>query len=151
VADHANLARLKAAYQTWSETKGEGERARNAWLDLLDDQVRIVSMDETAAGIAFARNRHSKEEAADYLNGIVAEWEMVHFTPGIFIHDGDQIAMFGQCAWTHRQTGKTAECHIAHLWQFSGDRIVSYTEVFDSARAAAAATPTDTMPASAAL
>ena len=66
---------------------------------------------------------------------------MVHFTPDSFVTDGDQVAMFGRCCWTHRQTQNTAECHIAHLWTFNNGKVTNFTEVFDSARAAAAAMP----------
>jgi len=141
VTEKSALERLRAAYSTWNETKGEGEHAKNAWLDLLDDHARIVSMDEAASGMAFAQNRRSKAEAADYLMAILNEWKMVHFTPETFVHDGDKIAMFGRCAWTNRRTQKTMECDIAHLWKFSNGKAVHLTEVFDSARAAAAAMP----------
>ena len=141
MTDQSNLERLKAAYQTWAETKGETDDAREKWLDLFDDHIQIISMDETAAGLAFARNRRAKAEAVDYLLAIVQEWKMIHWTPETFVAEGDQIAMFGKCAWTNRRTQKSMECHVAHLWQFSAGKAIPYTEVFDSARAAAAATP----------
>ena len=139
MADNTNLARLKTAYQIWHDTKGESDRALHAWLDLFDDHIRIVSMDEGSTGLAFAKNRQSKEGAADYIMAILKEWKMVHFTPESFVTDGDQVAMFGRCCWTHRQTQNTAECHIAHLWTFNNGKVTNFTEVFDSARAAAAA------------
>ena len=139
MTDNANLARLKTAYQIWHDTKGEDDRALNAWLELLDDHVQIVSMDEASTGLAFAKDRQSKEGAAEYLLRILKEWKMVHFTPENFIHDNDRIAMFGRCSWTHRLTQKTVECHIAHLWTFHNGKVTGFTEVFDSARAAAAA------------
>lgn len=65
---------------------------------------------------------------------------MVYYRPRTFVADDDSIAMFGSCAYRHKQTGNTSECLIACLWEFEGDRAVRLTEVFDTAKAAAAAT-----------
>lgn len=47
--------------------------------------------------------------------------------------------MFGHCAWTNIATGKDMEVRVAHLWEFRDGQVVDYTEIFDSARATAAA------------
>jgi hypothetical protein len=55
------------------------------------------------------------------------------------VNEGDRIAMFGHCAWTNIATGKDMEVRVAHLWEFRDGQVVDYTEIFDSARATAAA------------
>lgn len=141
MADKTDIEGLKIAYQTWHDTKGEGDRAKDAWLDLFDDHIHIVSMGDATAAISFARQRHSKLEAVEYFLDLLKEWKMVHWTPETFVHEGDHVAMFGRCAWTNRRTQKTIDCHIAHLWAFRDGKAVRFTEIFDSAKAVAAATP----------
>ncbi|MGD9502514.1 MAG: nuclear transport factor 2 family protein [Methyloceanibacter sp.] len=64
---------------------------------------------------------------------------MDHYTPQHFVCEGESIAMFGVCAYRHKGTGKTAECRIACLWRFRDGKAVEMTEIFDTARAVAAA------------
>jgi ketosteroid isomerase-like protein len=136
--DTSDIERLKAAYKAWHETKGEDA---SVWLDLMDDDFRLMSIGEETRGLAFAKERNSREEAVRYLAGLLEEWRLVHWTPETFVREGDRIAMFGRCAWVNRATGKSAECRIAHLWTFRDGKAIELTEIFDSARAAAAATP----------
>ena len=132
-----NLARLKAAYRVWDRSKGTDI---SAWLDLLADDVQLSTISAPSPSLAFAVDRRSKREVVDYLAGLIKDWSMVHWTPETWVADGDKIAMFGRCAWTNRATGKTAEMRSAHLWQFAGGKAASFTEIYDSARALAAAT-----------
>ncbi|WP_274626345.1 nuclear transport factor 2 family protein [Arvimicrobium flavum] len=132
-----NLSRLKATYTAWHDTKGD----REVWRPLLADRFSLRSVDENSPGLAFARNRYSREEVLDYLAGVLNEWEMVHFTPETFVSEGDQIAMFGLCAYRNRATGKVTETLVSALWRFEDDKAVAMTEIFDSAAVSAAATP----------
>jgi len=131
-----NLSKLKRAYQRWHDTKGADQKA---WLDLMSDSVHIVSTGGETRALAFAQERRSKQEAAAYLASVLADWSMEHWTPEVFVADSDTIAMFGRCAWTHKRTGKRAEVSISHLWQFDNGEVVALTEIFDTARAIAAA------------
>ncbi|HUT51419.1 MAG TPA: nuclear transport factor 2 family protein [Alphaproteobacteria bacterium] len=135
MTDDTNLSRLQNAYHVWHDTKGA---SASTWLDLMSDEVGIFSMGEEAAGLSFAKDRQNKHEVVEYLTGLLADWTMVHWTPEIYVREGDRIAMFGHTAWTNKATGKTAETRIAHLWQFDDGKIVEFTEVFDSARVVAA-------------
>ena len=136
--DESNLERLKAAYKIWDASKG-GDTS--AWLSLVGDGMRLMSTGGGNAELAFAGHRQSKQEVVAYLTAILQDWTMVHWTPESFVANGDKIAVFGRCAWTAKATGRTAEVHIAHLWRFEHGRAVELTEIFDTARAAAAATP----------
>lgn len=133
-----NLDRLKTAYRTWADSKGASSEV---WLDLMSDDVRMRSMGGSSPQIAFAEERRSKQEAVAYFAGLARDWSMVHWTPEVFVSEGDRIAVFSTCAWTHKSTGKTAEVAISHLWQFKNGKAVEVRELFDSARAIAAATP----------
>ncbi|MDQ6434616.1 nuclear transport factor 2 family protein [Mesorhizobium sp. LHD-90] len=139
MTENPNLARLKAAYQAWNDRKGDSLKE---WADLMDDQCRIASIHEDAPGLSFAADRNSKQECLDYLSAILKEWTMVHFTPEIYVCEGDNIAMFGRCQYTNIATGRDVECQLANLWRFnSAGKALKTTEVFDTAAAAAVAIP----------
>jgi len=136
--DNPNLTALKAAYDVWHQSKGQ---RTDAWLALVADNMRIQSVGPEQPALAFAAPRRSKQEVVAYLAAITHEWQMVHYTPESYVCEGDRIAMFGRCAWTHKQTGKTAEVRVAQQWTFQNGLAVDLIEIFDSARAVAAATP----------
>ena len=134
----SNLEKLKRAYQIWDSTKGSDT---TCWENLFAEQVNLHSVDEQSPGMEFAKDRHSKAEASKYLSAILDNWEMLHWTPNIFVEQDSHIAMFGRCAWRSKQTGKSVEVDIAHLFDFEDDKITGIREVFDSAKAMLAATP----------
>lgn len=115
--------------------------SQSAWLDLLAHDVIIRSMGGPEPGLEFAATRYSKKEGVAYLTAITQDWTMVHWTPETFVVDGDNIAVFATCAWTNKKTGKTVSPLTAQLWRFEKGLVTSYTEIFDSARVVAAATP----------
>ena len=62
-----------------------------------------------------------------------------HWSPEVYICEGDHIAMFGRCGWKNKATGKVADVRTAHLWKFKAGKVIEFTELFDSARVIAAA------------
>lgn len=103
------VAMVRNAYRRWDESKG----ADNAvWLSLFADNVRLRS-----------------------LAGIAADWEMVHYTPERFIAQGDDLVVLCSCAWKHRRTGKVMESLKSDFFQFSGDKVVDFLELYDTAKA----------------
>lgn len=133
-----NLEKVKAAYQAWNDSKGASV---DTWRALMADKVTLTSVDETTPGLAFAKNRVSREDAVAYLSGITEGWSMVHFSPQFFLEDGDQVAMFGTCAWVNKATGKEAKTMIASHLLFEDGEVMSITDLFDTAAAGRAATP----------
>lgn len=134
----SNLERLKAGYRAWHDSKGAN---RDVWAALMAERFHLRHVDETSRGLGFAVDSVSREEALGYLSAIFDEWEMVHYTPEVWLEEGDTIAMFGKSAFRHKGTGKVAEMRMASLWQFDGDEAISLTEIFDTAVAVRAATP----------
>ena len=134
-----NLKNLKAGYRAWGKSKATANIA--PLQALMANSFRIASMDESAPGLAFAKDRSSKAQSLAYLTGIFDDWEMVHYTPKTFVEQDNKIAMFGKCAYKNKKTKKTVECWIANLWEFRNGKLVSMIDIFDSAKAAVAATP----------
>lgn len=134
-----DLARLKAAYAAWSE---KGPNALPAWRELLADDFVIRSVDgRTAPAVEFAVERGCRDAALAYLWGIFDQWDMGHYTPEAFVCEGDRIAVFADCAFRNKETGKVAEFRIANFWRFRDGRAVELVEVFDTAPAMKAAKP----------
>ncbi|MEQ1950527.1 nuclear transport factor 2 family protein [Mesorhizobium sp. CN2-181] len=139
MSDSKNLTNLKAAYAAWGKSK---LTANVSQLEaLMAENFRIASVEQATPGLEFAMGRMEKSASVAYLNGIFDEWEMVHFTPETYVEQGDKIAMFGKCAYKHKITGRKAECRISNLWEFKDGKAVSMIDLFDSAKAVAAATP----------
>ena len=134
-----NLQNLKAAYAEWGKSKTTGNI--KPLQDLMADNFKIGGVDEMSPGMAFAVDRNSKTDAIKYLNAIFDQWEMLHFTPKTFVEQANTIAMFGTCRYKNNETGKEVECGISNLWEFKDGKAVSLIDLFDSAKAAAAATP----------
>jgi ketosteroid isomerase-like protein len=134
------VAKLRAAYQRWHDTRGQSVAD---WIDLMADDVKIRSVADGADGMKFSAPRDGKATAKDYFTALAGEWEMIHHTAEEFIADADggQVAVFGRVAFKCLRTGKVAESHIAHRWRFRDGLVVEYFEIYDTAKAFAAATP----------
>lgn len=136
MAGARELEALKAAYRAWSE---QGAAALPVWRGLLADDFRLASIDDTAPGLSHRLDTSSADHAIRQLGAIFEEWEMDHYTPEHFVCEGESIAMFGRCAYVHKKTRRKAEVRIACLWRFRDGKAVEMTEIFDTARAVAAA------------
>jgi ketosteroid isomerase-like protein len=134
------IARLKAAYGRWSDTKG---RSGEDWVGMMADDVKLRSVADGADGMKFSAPRDGRDAARGYFTTLSDEWEMIHHTAEEFVVDreGGQVAVFGRVAFKCVRTGKVAESHIAHRWRFRDGLVVEYFEIYDTAKAFAAATP----------
>jgi ketosteroid isomerase-like protein len=130
-----NLDKLRRGYAAWNDKLGD---SLDVWREIMAEDFRLASIDEKAPGMRFAVDRASREDALDYLAAIFDDWEMVHYTPETYVCDGDQVAMFGKCAYRYRKTGKVAECRIAGLWKFRDGLAVELTDIWDTAKAVSA-------------
>lgn len=135
---NSNLKKLQNAYDLWSSSKGVDS---SCWFEIAADNVIFHSMGNGNPALSFARDRHSKKELADYFAKLANDWTMVFWSPETFVNEGDRVAMFGVCSWRDKETGKIAECRVAHLTKFRKGQIIEFTEIFDSARALAATMP----------
>ena len=130
-----NLAKLKEAYQLWDETKaGSVEH----WMDLLDDSVKFRSLAHGSPGMEFSQDRSSKAEVVGYMEGLAADWDMLHYTTDQFIADGDWVAVLGRCGWRNKHTDKEIQTPKADFWRFKDGKIVAFYEFYDTAQVMAA-------------
>jgi uncharacterized protein len=132
------LAKLKSAYQAWHDTRGQSVAA---WMDLMADDVEMRSAADGAPGMEFSAPRKGKHTLHGYFSGLAADWEMIHYTVEEFYVDGDRVMTFGRCAYRNRKTGKVAESAVVNRWRFRDGLVFEYFELYDTAKAFAAATP----------
>lgn len=134
----SDLDRLRSAYQQWSDTKGGSV---DTWLELVGDDIAFGSLAQGDARIAFTAPRSGRDDVRSYLESLNRDWQMVSFDMDRYVADGDTIVALGHCAFTNRQTGKTAETRKADVWTFRDGKAVSFYEFYDTASLYAAAEP----------
>jgi ketosteroid isomerase-like protein len=132
------MAKLKAAYKEWHDTRGKSVAT---WMALMADDIDMRSVADGAPGMEFSKSRKGKDTIYHYFTALAADWEMVHYTAEEFYVEGDRVMTFGHCAFRNRKTGKTAESAVINRWRFRDGLAVDYFELYDTAKAFAAATP----------
>ena len=130
-----NVARLKAVYAEWHESKGTNEKV---WLDLMADNIRILSLAAGAPGAEFTKEVRSKEDLGRYFRGLRDDWQMIHYTTDHFIVDGDRVAVLGTTAWRYRKNGREIDTPKADFIRFQDGKIVEFYEFYDTAALMAA-------------
>jgi ketosteroid isomerase-like protein len=133
-----NVATLREAYRLWHETKGGSVKV---WLDLMADDVKVRSLAAGGPAAPFTSAHNSKEQFERYFEGLLAEWQMIHYTTGQFIAEGDRVAMLGSTAWRNRKTGREVDTPKADFWTFRDGKVVEFYELYDTAALVAAAQP----------
>lgn len=131
MTSNENLSALKRCYALWDETKGDSVEA---WLDLFEEKVdfRSLAMAQDPA-VEFTAPRTCKDEVAQYLQGLKADWSMEHYTIEDYVVDGDKICAFGSTAWTNKNTGKRIETPKLDYFKFKDGKIVFFHEFYDTA------------------
>ena len=132
------MVKLRAAYREWHDSRGASGAK---WLALMADDVEVRSAADGGPGMEFSAPRKGKAAMAGYFSALAADWEMIHYTTDEFLVDGDRVVVFGHCAYRNRRTGKTAETVVVNRWRFRDGLAVEYFELYDTAKAFAAATP----------
>ena len=133
-----DVARLKDTYARWDKSKGTDEKA---WLDLMADNIRILSLAAGAPGVEFTREVRSKDDLKRYFEGLRDGWQMIHYTPDHFIVDGDRIAVMSTTIWRNRKTGRELNTPKGDFIRFQDGKIVEFYEFYDTAAMQAAMQP----------
>jgi ketosteroid isomerase-like protein len=134
----SNVAVLKDAYRRWHDSKGGSV---DHWMGLVADDIKFGSLAQAAPEMAFARSYSNRDALREYFDGLLSEWEMIHYTASEFVAQGDTVFMRGSTAWRSKKTGKSVETPKVDFWRFRNGKAVEYYEYFDTARVLAAATP----------
>jgi uncharacterized protein len=131
VSDNANLAALEGVYARWHSTKGGNV---GEILDLFDEEVEMHSALTPDVPDAVAGTHVRREEAAQYFEGLLRDWEMLFYHVDRFIvgAGGDEIVMVGRCAFRNKATGNVVDTPKVDIHTFRNGKVVRFQEVYDT-------------------
>ena len=131
-----NVEILKDAYARWNDTKGGSV---DHWMSFVADDIRFGSLAQGAPEVAFLRSYSNREALRGYFDALLSDWEMIHYTAGEFVAQGDAVVMRGSTAWRNKRTGKQVDTPKVDFWRFRDGKAVEFYEYYDTARTIAAA------------
>ena len=132
-----NVEILKDAYKRWADSKGGSV---DHWMSLCCEDIQFGSLARGAPEMCFANCYDNRSALRGYFEGLVADWEMIHYTVDEFVADGDKVVMRGSTAWRNKRTGQVAETPKVDFWRFRDGKVAEFYEYYDTARVFAAAT-----------
>ena len=62
-----------------------------------------------------------------------SEWDGYAAVPQEYVASADTVVALGEYSGTYKATGKSFRAPFVHVWKFSGDRVVSFTQHTDTA------------------
>ncbi|MFM2125009.1 MAG: hypothetical protein RL328_1460 [Acidobacteriota bacterium] len=72
------------------------------------------------------------------LNGLfmrlIGEWEGFKAVPEKFIGTGDTVAMLGRYHGTYRETGKTVNAQVVHVFTMKDGKVIRFQQYTDTAQ-----------------
>jgi ketosteroid isomerase-like protein len=131
-----NVAILKDAYARWHDSRGGSV---DHWMSIVDDNIQFGSLARGAQDMQFATSYNNRETLRGYFEGLLGDWEMIHYTVDEFVAQGDAVFMRGSTAWRNKHTGQEAETPKVDFWRFRDGKAVEFYEYYDTARVIAAA------------
>jgi ketosteroid isomerase-like protein len=137
MSEAANVAMLQESYRRWHESRGGSV---DHWMTICAENINFGSLAEAPPTMAFAKTYSNREAMRGYFDGLLADWEMIHYTVGEFVAQGDAVFMRGSTAWRNKRTGQTVDTPKVDFWRFRDGKAVEFYEYFDTARVIAAAT-----------
>jgi ketosteroid isomerase-like protein len=107
-----------------------------ALLSLISDDVewQLPEVD----GIPFTGKRRGLEQVAQFFAMVGDGQDVLQFEPGLFIAQGDKVAVQGHYSWLVKSTGRNYESDFAHVFTIREGKIVAFQEYLDTAVASAA-------------
>ena len=137
MADEAgNVEILKAAYRSWSDTKGGSVED---WLKICSDNIAFGSLAQGAAPkVQYLTSYSSRDALKDYFGGLARDWEMLDWKAGDFIAQGDRVVVLSRCTWRFKKTGKVVSTPKADVWRLANGKAVEFFEYYDTAQVHAA-------------
>ena len=131
MADNPNLVALEGAYARWHSTKGGNA---DEILDLFDDEVEMHSALSADVPHEISGMHLRREQAADYFDGLLRDWEMLFYHVDRFIvgEGGDEIVMVGRCGWRNKATGVEIDVPKVDIHTFRDGKVVRFQESYDT-------------------
>lgn len=135
--ESSNVATLKDAYQRWHDSRGGSV---DHWMSICTDDISFGSLAQAAPEMRFAATYSNRDALRGYFEGLLGDWEMIHYTVDEFVAQGDSVFMKGSTAWRNKRTGRAVDTPKVDFWRFRNGKAVEFYEYYDTARVFAAAT-----------
>lgn len=136
--EQVNVEILKKAFEVWDDSKGSDI---DHWLGIVADDLDFRSLAEGGAGLEFTRRSCSKDDFIGYINGLVGQMDMLHYTVDEYIAQGDRVVAVGRTAWRNKATGKEFDTPKVDVVRFRDGQIVEFFELYDTAMVLATTGP----------
>lgn len=133
-----NKALFKDAFERWHETKGGSV---DHWMSIMADEIDFRSLAEGGGGLDFTARRRSKAEVGEYMGGLLAMFEMIHYKVDFLVAEDDRVIAVGSTSWRNRETGATFDTPKADIARFKDGKIVEFFEIYDTAAVQSCAGP----------
>ena len=139
MSSEANVQLLKEAYRRWNDSKGASV---DHWFDsVIGPRISFGSIPRGAPPLAFATEYDDHTKLRGYFDALLADWTMEYATMNEYVAQGDVVVARGSCKWINKRPLKPAETPKVDFWRFKDGKAIEFYEYFDTACAAAAATP----------
>lgn len=125
----SHVPALKRAYKQWSSTKGKSVQR---WMDMMADDIKWYSLAAGAKGMEFTQTCSCKKDVERYFEGLAAEWVMLHYTPELFVEQGNQVVVKSRCGYRSTRTGKKVQTAKADFFTFRRGKVVEFHEFYDT-------------------
>ena len=119
-----NLEIVKSTY----EGKTSEENGRNL-ANYASDNIVWTE----AKGFPYGGTYKGMESIArNVFNRLATEWINYAFTPEGYVTEEDKVVAYGAYSGINKQTGKSFEARVAHLWKLKDGKIISFEQFVDS-------------------
>ena len=130
MSEQQNIDVVKQAYENFKSGNIE------ALLGLMSNDIewQLPEVD----GIPFTGKRSGLEQVGQFFAMVGDSQDVLRFEPGLYIAQGDKVAVQGQYAWRVKATGRNYESDFAHVFTVRDGKVTAFQEYLDTAVASAA-------------
>jgi ketosteroid isomerase-like protein len=90
------------------------------------------------AGVALAGKRTGRDGVGDFFATLARDQDVIEFSPGEFVTQGDKVVSLGHYKWRVKETGREFESDFVHVYTIRDGKIAVFREYVDTAAVAAA-------------
>ena len=130
MSEQQNTNLVQQAYENFKSGNIE------ALLSLISDDVEWQLPE--VESIPFTGKRKGLESIGQFFAQVGDAQDVLQFEPGLYIAQGEKVAVQGHYAWRVKANGRSYESDFAHVFTLRNGKIVGFQEYFDTAVAAAA-------------
>jgi ketosteroid isomerase-like protein len=129
---------IRSHYRAWDRGKGT---TSERFVNMMADDGTFRSIGGGAEPMLFTRDHSTKDKIRAYFKGLEQDWSMIFYNVRMFLVQGSTIAVFCECAWKQKHTGKVVHTPKLDILRFKRGKIFDFFEFFDNHQAFAACNP----------